>query len=197
MLPHGVQFAAFQNLQDGRAACAAHRAKRRLRSKCRCGPLGAAAEKVRIYQTFRPPVLAALPAAITLDPERVVFVVEAREGDEPASIGPPSLFRRRGTSSIFRVRIGRCRGAKLGIGGRPLSGGGFRPPGTIVRIRDKRGQLELLQEPRLADNFRFSLPIRGSAAWQSTEANYVLGKDQLLSGIAGPNTDWCCVGTVH
>lgn len=53
--------------------------------------------------------------------------------------------------------------------------------GLIRRIYDKRGRLELLQEPRLADNFKFSLPIPGEAAWQATEANYILGRDQRLT----------------
>ena len=57
-----------------------------------------------------------------------------------------------------------------------------RPPnGVIVRIRDKESGLELLQEPRLADNFKFSLPIRRETAWQSTEANFILGRDQRLT----------------
>jgi len=53
--------------------------------------------------------------------------------------------------------------------------------GTIIRIQEKRHGLELLREPRLADNFRFTLPLPGKAAWQATEANYILGKDQRLS----------------
>ncbi|MHC4798155.1 MAG: DUF6259 domain-containing protein, partial [Planctomycetota bacterium] len=53
--------------------------------------------------------------------------------------------------------------------------------GLITQVYDKAGKLELIQEPRLADNFKFSLPIRGEAAWQSTEANYILGKDQPLT----------------
>jgi hypothetical protein len=56
-----------------------------------------------------------------------------------------------------------------------------RATGTIVRVHDRRGGMELLREPRLADNFRFTLPLRGPTAWQSTEANYLLGKDQPLS----------------
>ena len=59
--------------------------------------------------------------------------------------------------------------------------------GTIVRILDRRGGLELIQEPRLADNFRFTLPLRGPTAWQSTEANYILGKDQNLSSLREEN----------
>ncbi len=53
--------------------------------------------------------------------------------------------------------------------------------GLITRIRDKPRNLELLQEPRLADNFRFTLPIRRDHAWQSTEANYILGRQQRLA----------------
>ncbi|OHB79282.1 MAG: hypothetical protein A2V98_06525 [Planctomycetes bacterium RBG_16_64_12] len=56
-----------------------------------------------------------------------------------------------------------------------------RPNGAIRRVYDKVGQLDLIQEPRLADNFKFTLPLRGDAAWQSTEANYILGKDQRLT----------------
>jgi len=53
--------------------------------------------------------------------------------------------------------------------------------GAITRICDKPRGLELLAEPRLADNFRFTLPLRRDHAWQSTEANYVLGREQRLT----------------
>jgi len=53
--------------------------------------------------------------------------------------------------------------------------------GVITRIRDEQRGLELLQEPRLADNFKFTLPIRRDYAWQSTEANYILGREQRLT----------------
>ncbi len=56
-----------------------------------------------------------------------------------------------------------------------------QPNGLITRIRDKPRGLELLQEPRLADNFKFTLPIRGETAWQSTEANFIIGRDQQLT----------------
>ena len=58
-----------------------------------------------------------------------------------------------------------------------------RPNGTVARVYDKVGRLELIQEPRLADNFKFTLPILGAAAWQSTEANYILGRNQQLTGL--------------
>jgi len=53
--------------------------------------------------------------------------------------------------------------------------------GAILRIGDRIGGLELLEEPRLADNFKFTLPIRHDHAWRSTEANAVLGRDQRLT----------------
>lgn len=56
-----------------------------------------------------------------------------------------------------------------------------RRNGAIRRILDKKGGLELIREPRLADNFEFSLPIKKEAAWMSTEANYILGRDQRLT----------------
>jgi hypothetical protein len=53
--------------------------------------------------------------------------------------------------------------------------------GVIPRIRDKQRGLELIEEPRLADNFKFTLPIRRDYAWQSTEGNFILGREQRLT----------------
>jgi len=53
--------------------------------------------------------------------------------------------------------------------------------GTIARILDKKGGLELIREPRLADSFRFTLPIPGKEPWETIEANYIWGKDQKVS----------------
>lgn len=56
-----------------------------------------------------------------------------------------------------------------------------RENGTITRIRDKVGGLDLIREPRLADNFKFSLPLPGKEPWQTIEANYIFGKEQQLT----------------
>ena len=48
-----------------------------------------------------------------------------------------------------------------------------RSNGAITRILDKKGDIELIREPRLADNFRFTLPIPGKEPWQTIEANYI------------------------
>jgi hypothetical protein len=58
-----------------------------------------------------------------------------------------------------------------------------RANGAIARILDKKKNIELIREPRLADNFRFTLPIPGKEPWQATEANYVWGNRQKLSSL--------------
>ena len=56
-----------------------------------------------------------------------------------------------------------------------------RTSGAITRILDKKSGIELIREPRLADNFRFTLPIPGKEPWQTIEANYIWGNRQKLS----------------
>lgn len=56
-----------------------------------------------------------------------------------------------------------------------------RKNGAIRRIFDKKGGLELIREPRLADNFDFTLPIRKAESWMSTEANFIRGRNQRLT----------------
>jgi hypothetical protein len=58
-----------------------------------------------------------------------------------------------------------------------------RRNGAIARILDKKAGVDFIREPRLAGNFKFTLPIRGAAAWQATEANYVMGEQQALSAV--------------
>ena len=56
-----------------------------------------------------------------------------------------------------------------------------RDHGVISRILDKTANLELIREPHLADNFKFTLPIPGKEPWETREANYILGRNQALS----------------
>lgn len=56
-----------------------------------------------------------------------------------------------------------------------------RSNGVIARIYDKTGNLDLVLEPRLADNWTFALPIVGKEAWTNTEANRIQGKSQALT----------------
>lgn len=56
-----------------------------------------------------------------------------------------------------------------------------RANGVIARILDKKSGLDLIREPRLAENYKFSLPIPGKEPWETLEANYVMCKNQRLS----------------
>ncbi len=59
-----------------------------------------------------------------------------------------------------------------------------RSNGAIARIRDKVTGTEVITEPRLADNWRISLPIipsRRREGWRNHEGNYILGRDQRLT----------------
>jgi len=56
--------------------------------------------------------------------------------------------------------------------------------GAIARIFDKQGKSDLILEPRLADNFAFTLPIVGKEAWTNTEANQIRGTSQRLTSYA-------------
>ena len=38
------------------------------------------------------------------------------------------------------------------------------------------GQVELIREPRLADNYKFTLPLPGKEPWETIEANYISGR---------------------
>jgi len=98
----------------------------------------------------------------------------------------PATFRKQTVPVLCLVAIASLAVARADAPGLRLENEHYlvevsRPHGLITRIRDKRGGLELLQEPRLADNFKFSLPLRRPYAWQSTEGNYILGREQRLT----------------
>ena len=50
--------------------------------------------------------------------------------------------------------------------------------GSIRRIYDRKGKIELLTEPRLADSFRLLLPLG-----LRQQANYILGRQQRLNSV--------------
>lgn len=58
-----------------------------------------------------------------------------------------------------------------------------RKNGAITRIYDKKGDLDLIREPRLATGFKYTLPIPGKEPWQALEANYVISNEQRHPGI--------------
>src|SRR5690242_4541099 len=51
-----------------------------------------------------------------------------------------------------------------------------RGNGSIKRVYDKRGKIDLITEPRLAESFRLLLPLG-----RRQQDNYILGRDQRLT----------------
>jgi len=47
--------------------------------------------------------------------------------------------------------------------------------GAIVKLLDKKSGVNLISEPRLADNFRLLIPL------PDLESNYILGREQRLA----------------
>ena len=56
-----------------------------------------------------------------------------------------------------------------------------RRDGSLTRIRDKSGRLDLILEPRLGGSYKFALPIPGKEPWQTLEANWIFGREQKLA----------------
>ncbi len=155
--PAGVEHAAYRHRRTGRRACILTNRAATPASVTFAGFGQDRNGRVRVFRPAQEPESLDLPAPITVDPERIVFVVE----DEPRR-------NLRLENEYYLVEASPDRG-------------------LLTRIRDKRGGLELIREPRLADNFRFTLPLRGQAAWQATEGNYILGREQRLTSHALAN----------
>ena len=103
---------------------------------------------------FMPPRDAALPLKLTIPAERIVFVEELPDFHG----GKPIVLENR----RYRVEVSRASGA-------------------VTRVLDKTAGLDLIREPRLAGNFKFTLPLPGKEPWDTIDANYIVGKDQPLS----------------
>ena len=56
-----------------------------------------------------------------------------------------------------------------------------RANGVLTRLRNRRTAEDLILESRLANSFRFALPIPGKEVWQTIEANWIQGRDQKVS----------------
>jgi hypothetical protein len=148
----GVEYAVYRGLNSGKRVGIFTNSS----AEDRCQGISGFAGKpggVRIHEPFLPPREAALPVKLTIPAQRIVFVEEL-PGYDPQRI---KLENER-----YRVEVSRRNGA-------------------LVRILDKTGKLDLIREPRLTDNFRFTLPLPGKEPWQTIEANYILGKEQPLA----------------
>jgi hypothetical protein len=180
--PVACAFYVFRNRATGKRVCILSNASRTARKELFLGFVSSVSMRVRVHAPFGPARIQALPAELEVPGERIVFVEEdiggGRIDDETAVYEPPADP----ADSTLPVAIFPGFDPKKSL---KLEDDRYvvevsRSHGSITRIRDKPGDLELLSEPRLADSFRFSLPIPGKEPWQTIEANYLWGKDQKL-----------------
>jgi hypothetical protein len=151
----GIDYQVFRNLRTGKRVCLL--TNRSLQPATETiAAFDAGSTDARVHVPFQPPSIIRLPAEIDVPAERIVFVEELPPSGQAAAIVLED--------DRYLVEVSRSQGA-------------------VARIRDKQGGIELVREPRLADNFCFTLPIPGKEPWQTIEANYVYGKRQKLSAV--------------
>ncbi len=177
----GIDYNVSRNIRTGKRVCILTNRTMELRKQPLTAFEASQSGEVRIHTPFQPAKVVKLPAEIDVPAERIVFVEEADQAtlsmlciDDVQTVAsplvaplpplPPSDPKTtiRLEDDRYLVEVSRSHGA-------------------ITRIRDKKGGIELIREPRLADNFRFTLPIPGKEPWQTLEANYLYGKQQKLS----------------
>jgi hypothetical protein len=197
----GVEYNVFRSLKTGKRVCILTNRGMEEQGQVIRAFAGNAGGRVRIHAPAAPEREAALPLVVAVPAERIVFVEElsaagAVPPNSPAARAEPERNAGRETRSIDDVRtvsLPPSRARPLS----PLPEGDDRrrirlenecyrieidrANGAIVRVRDKAGKLDLVREPRLAGNFKFTLPLPGKEPWETIEANYITGSDQALS----------------
>ncbi|MBN2022450.1 MAG: hypothetical protein JW809_06610 [Pirellulales bacterium] len=194
----GVAYNVFRNRATGRRACVLTNATMTPKRQTIAAFDPREGGNVRVHAPFAEVQIVALPAAIEIPAERIVFVEElgsdpaanpglagaspSRSPDAPARATaglPSSAVDPAGQAIDKDASVHSQQSIKLEDDRYLVEAS--RENGSITRILDKRSGLELLREPRLADNFRFTLPIPGKEPWETIEANYIWGSRQTLS----------------
>jgi hypothetical protein len=150
-LAAGLQASLWRNRRSGLSACLLTNSTMKEQEATLTGLGEESGKKIRIRIPFQPDQTGRLPWRVKIPAERIAFLVEDDEPD-PLVVQNAYLF----------------------VSVDPLNG-------TINRIYDKVGKLELIAEKRLADNYKFTLPLPGKELWQSSEGNLIVGRAQSLS----------------
>jgi hypothetical protein len=184
---YGIELNVFRSLKSGKRVCILTNSDREEQTQVIRAFAGNEAGAVRIHVPCVPPRDAALPVKVTVPAERIVFVEELSAGGGPGSKAvhalPPDAGPANANWESPDHGAGRIENERRSI---KLENDRYRVEvnrtnGAITRILDKAGKLELIREPRLAGNFKFTLPLPGKEPWETIEANYILGKEQTLS----------------
>jgi hypothetical protein len=187
----GVEYTVFRNRETGRRVCIVTNKSMTAGSISIAGIGDAAGGAVRIHAPGKRAKKVALPASIEIPGERIVFI-EEMEGvakskitttiPAPAEKKPVSTTPTNGAleESVSPLpKFNKRKSIKLENDDCLIEVS--RTNGSLTRIRDKRGDAELILEPRLGASYRFALPIPGKEPWQTIEANWIFGHEQKLS----------------
>jgi hypothetical protein len=176
--PVSCNYNVYRDNKTGKRVCVLSNPSRAAKKEKFGGFINAKTGQARIHVPFSKAKVVAVPAEIDVPGERIVFVEEtsgavtdqARAVAESRGVStlPVAAFPAFDPKKSFRLEDDRY---LVEVS---------KASGAITRLRDKKVELEFIAEPRLADNFRFTLPIPGKEPWQTVEANYIWGKNQKL-----------------
>lgn len=164
----GCSYNVFRNPVTGKRVCILSNSSRVPRKESLHGFTASEGMRVRIHTPFAAVKTRNLPAEIEVPGERIVFIEEVLADSATHSQLPVAAHSRFGFNRSLRLEDERY---LVEVD---------RKHGSITRVYDKKGDLELISDARLADNYRFTLPIPGKEPWSAIEANYIWGRDQKL-----------------
>lgn len=182
-VPAGVEFNVFRNRRTALRACILTNAKMDPQTVALTGFDKARSSSVRIHQPGLKSYVVNLPASITIAAEQILFVEELEEKTVPTRATVPqrlAIARVPNETPVLELpTFNPARSVKLEDGNIIVEVS--RENGSVTRIHDKRGNLDLILEPRLAGSWMFGLTLPGKEPWQDIEANWIIGARQKLS----------------
>jgi hypothetical protein len=182
-VPDGVEFNVFRNRRTALRACILTNAKMDPHTVVLTEFDKAISPSVRIHQPGLKSFVVNLPASITIPAEQILFVEELPEKTAPTPAPAPrrlAIARVPNEAPVPELpAFDPSRSVKLEDGNIMVEVS--RENGSVTRIHDKRSNLDLILEPRLAGSWMFGLTLPGEEPWQDIEANWIIGARQKLS----------------
>jgi hypothetical protein len=188
--PASCNYNVYRNKNTGMRVCILSNTSRAAKKEKLRGFIDGKTGQARVHVPFSKAKVVGLPAEIEVPGERIVFVEETSGAvfDQTGAIAESADNSRLPTAAF--PAFDRKKSLKLEDDRYLVEVS--RTSGAITRLRDKKADLEFIAEPRLADNFRFTLPIPEESARPRAqqlptsgsllgiEANYIWGKNQKL-----------------
>jgi hypothetical protein len=184
--PPGVDYNVFRNRGTALRACIMTNASMSPRTQAIEGFDGARSPSARIHQPSYPSYVVNLPGSITIPGEQIVFIAElAEKAETTAPSVPPSRLTVHPVAPDAPVPelppFDPTKSVRLAD--KHILVEVSRDNGSVTRVRDKRANLDLILEPRLAQSWTFAFPLPGKEPWRTIDANWIVGSQQRLSAV--------------